>query len=484
MFLYQRVRSIDFSSRISALMKILYHARPFRHLPIDRRGAKQTKILKITQYRKGAVSMEFAFPEGFVLGVSSAATQIEGGYHRTTAGTTGTTRGHIKDGSDPAVADDHWNRWREDVDLMASMGIRAARFGVEWSRLVPEEGRPDPAAAARYREEIEYMRQKGIDPLLTIHHFTNPMWFENLGGFAEREKPALFSGAHGACGENFGDLVSDYITINEPNIFAVCGYMFGSWPPGRKSPGDGFRVLSNMAWCHIQAYNLIHEMRREMGLTTQRWALPTTSGPSSPKIPAIPCTSQRPKAAEWGFQGAVTRAAMRGDFIAPLSSPYIVPMGEYSDFIGVNYYSRSTVSGLADGVRENCPKNDLGWEIYPEGMVPLLRKALQAAARPIWVTENGTCDMNDAFRARYICEHLKASRIPGLPFERYYHWCFCDNFEWLEGESARFGLVHVDYADQKRTVKDSGWFYAEASAAGGVTEEIYEKYVAGEDYHV
>jgi beta-glucosidase len=427
--------------------------------------------------------MEFSFPEGFVLGVSSAATQIEGGC-------TGHSwndwydKGHIKDGSDPAVADDHWNRWREDVDLMADMGIRAARFGVEWSRLMPEEGRPDASAAARYREEIEYMRQKGIDPLLTIHHFTNPMWFENRGGFAEKDNLHFFLELTELVVKSFGDLVSNYITVNEPNIFAVCGYMNGAWPPGRKSPADAFRVMSNMAWCHIQAYNMIHAMRRDMGFDDTMVGFANHVRAFDPKDPQNPVHIAAAKAAEWGFQGAVTRASMRGDFIAPLRSPFIVPMGEYADFIGVNYYSRSTVSGLSDGVRENCPKNDLGWEIYPEGIVRCTEKLLKVLRRPVWVTENGTCDMEDAYRARYICEHLKAMTDSGLPFERYYHWCFCDNFEWLEGESARFGLVHVDYETQQRTVKNSGRFYSEASAAGGVTEEIYEKYVSGEKYNV
>jgi len=427
--------------------------------------------------------MEFAFPDGFVLGVSSAATQIEGGF-TDHSWNDWYARGHIKDGSDPAVADDHWNRWREDVDLMASLGIRAARFGVEWSRLVPEPGRPDPAAAARYRQEIEYMRQKGIDPLLTIHHFTNPMWFENLGGFAERENLHYFLELTELAVENFGDLVSEYITINEPNIYAVNGYAFGDWPPGKKSFPETFRVLSNMAWCHIQAYNLIHEMRRDMGFGDTMVGFANHVRAFDPMDEKNPVHIAAAKAAEWGFQGAVTRAAMRGDFIAPLRSPYIVPMGEYSDFIGVNYYSRSAVFGLADGVRENCPKNDLGWEIYPEGLVRCAAKLRKVLDRPIWVTENGTCDMTDAYRARYICDHLKAAVDSGLPFQRYYHWCFCDNFEWLEGESARFGLVHVDYADQKRTVKDSGRFYAEAIARGGVTEEMYEKYVAPEEYCV
>jgi beta-glucosidase len=277
--------------------------------------------------------------------------------------------------------------------------------------------------------------------------------------------------------------VSEYITINEPNVFATNGYMFGAWPPGRKSARDTFAVLSNMAWCHIEAYNMIHAIRRDMGFGDTKVGFANHVRVFEPKNPHNPLHAAAAAAAEWGFQGAVTRAALRGDFIAPLRSPFIVPMGEYSDFIGVNYYSRSTVSGLADGVRDGCPKNDLGWEIYPEGLVRCAEKLLKVLDRPIWVTENGTCDKSDAFRARYICEHLKAAVDSGLPFERYYHWCFCDNFEWLEGQSARFGIVRVDYDTQERNIKNSGRFYSEISAAGGITEEIYRKYVAGEDYH-
>ncbi|HNY00535.1 MAG TPA: family 1 glycosylhydrolase [Oscillospiraceae bacterium] len=425
--------------------------------------------------------MEFRFPQGFVLGVSSAATQIEGGY-TDHSWNDWYDRGHIKDGSDPAVADDHWNRWREDADLMASLGIRAARFGVEWSRLIPEEGRPDPAAVEHYRAEIAYLKEKGVDPLLTIHHFTNPMWFERRGGFADKANLHYFLELTELVVQSFGDLVADYITVNEPNVFAVNGYSFGTWPPGKTSLRETFAVMSNLAWCHIAAYRLIHRTRAEMGYTDTRVGFASHVRVFDPKNPKNPAHLALAKGAEWLFQGAVARAALRGDFIAPLRSPFVVPMGEYADFIGVNYYTRSTVSGLADGVREGCRKNDLGWEIYPQGLVRCTEKLLKVLNRPVWVTENGTCDNTDAFRARYICEHLAAMAGSGLPFERYYHWCFCDNFEWLEGQSARFGLIHVDYDTQKRTVKNSGRFYAGASAAGGVTEELYQKYVAGEDY--
>ena len=140
--------------------------------------------------------------------------------------------------------------------------------------------------------------------------------------------------------------------------------------------------------------------------------------------------------------------------------------------------------GLCRRRPKNSPRNDLGWEIYPDGLPQAAAKLEKLLKRPIWVTENGTCDNQDAFRARYIYEHLHAMLRSGLPFERYYHWCFCDNFEWLEGESARFGLINVDYATQTRTIKRSGEFYADMIRNDGVTDEAYNTYVRGEVYRV
>jgi len=208
--------------------------------------------------------MEFSFPDGLLLGVSSASTQIEGGevgsnwndwYHK----------GHIQDGSDPAVADDHWNRAEADTELMARMGIQVCRFGVEWARLFPAPGEVDELAVSHYREEIIAMKARGIRPLLTIHHFSNPMWFEEKGAFLKRENLGYYLDLVRLVAQRFGDLVADYITINEPNVYALNGYCFGSWPPGHKSFREMFTVLENMSYCHIQAYELIHSARKEMG---------------------------------------------------------------------------------------------------------------------------------------------------------------------------------------------------------------------------
>lgn len=427
--------------------------------------------------------MEFKFPRGFVLGVSSAATQIEGGCTNN-SWNDWYAKGHIKDGSDPARANGHWLNWREDVELMAKMGIRACRFGIEWARICPKEGEIDQNAIARYREELSLMRELGISPLMTLHHFTNPMWFEEKGGFEKRENIGDFMDFVDLAVNCFGDLVSDYITINEPNVYATNGFYFGDWPPGKRSVKAACTVMSNLAYCHIMAYEMIHAIREERGFTDTRVGLASHMRVFAPKNHGNPAHIAAAGATRWLFQGAINLAMCKGDFRAPLRAPYMVLPGEYCDFHGLNYYTRSTVTGLGDGVRENCPQNDLGWEIYPQGLVQCARDLFKLLPRPIWVTENGTCDNTDAFRAKYICDHLAAISSAPLPIERYYHWCFCDNFEWLEGESARFGIVHVDYDSQKRSVKRSGEFFSAMIARGGVSEEMFREYVENEEYNV
>ncbi len=152
------------------------------------------------------------------------------------------------------------------------------------------------------------------------------------------------------------------------------------------------------------------------------------------------------------------------------------------DFLAINYYSRSSIDGLKDGVKTNVPVNDLGWEIYPQGLLRVIRELYSVAALPIYITENGTCDNFDRFRSKYIYDHLKVLTKTPLPVLRYYHWCFVDNFEWLEGESARFGLVHNNYETQERTIKDSGHFYSRLIKDREVTTEVYEYYVAKQTY--
>ena len=177
------------------------------------------------------------------------------------------------------------------------------------------------------------------------------------------------------------------------------------------------------------------------------------------------------------------RAFLGGTFGVELGGqPSSVAPGPHYDYLGVNYYSRTAVSRLADGTFPNSPVNDLGWEIHPEGLVTVARDLHERYPGPIWVTENGTADNTESFRSRYIHDHLAAIAGSDLPFERYYHWCFVDNWEWREGEGPRFGIVALDYETQQRTVRDSGRFLAAVIRDGGVTRTTHEEFVAGQSY--
>ena len=418
-----------------------------------------------------------------MLGSATAATQIEGGDENNNWARFA-KEGKIYDGTTPTNACDHYNRWREDIDLMAEMGLKIYRFGIEWSRIEPEAGKFSDEAIAHYREEIEYMVAKGIRPMMTLHHFTNPLWFEDMGGFTAKESVDIFMRFAEKVVDAFGDIVDDYITINEPNVYSTNSLFYGIWPPEKKSMRALVAAYSNLTACHIRAYNMIHEKRLAMGKKREETLVSFANHLRvfAPKNPKNLWHRIAASLSEYLFQGAITTAMMTGKCRFPVCRRKGVKRGKYYDYIGINYYSRSTVSGLADGVREDCYKNDLGWEIYHEGLIELSNALSDKYDAPVFVTENGTCDNTDAFRSRFIYDQLKLISETDNRIERYYHWSFLDNFEWREGEVARFGIVHVDYKTHERTVKDSGKLYASIIANGGVTDEAYAEFVEISQY--
>ncbi|MBQ9780681.1 MAG: glycoside hydrolase family 1 protein [Clostridia bacterium] len=426
--------------------------------------------------------MKFKLKEDLLLGTATAATQIEGGDQNNNWARFA-AQGKIKDSTTPVRADDHYARFKEDIDLMAEMGLQIYRFGIEWSRIEPQRGMYSEEVISHYREEIEYMKSKGIMPLLTLHHFTNPLWFEDMGAFEHKESPEIFLSFVKKAITSFGDLVSEYITINEPNVYCVNSLFWGEWPPEKKSLASLVKAFSNMTAAHVLAYTYIHEARREMGYTDTKVSFANHLRIFEPENPKNPFHRLASSLTNYLFQGAITTAMMSGKCRFPVLRRKGVKKGKFYDFIGINYYSRSTVKGLADGVRDDCQKNDMGWEIYHEGLLELSERLYEKYQAPVYVTENGTCDNSDSFRPRFIYDQLKLICERENHIMRYYHWSFTDNFEWKEGESARFGIVHVDYETQKRTVKNSGKLYASIIENQGVTEESYETFVKNSQYH-
>ncbi len=426
----------------------------------------------------------YRLPPNLMMGAATAAAQIEGGRVDHNWGEL-SRKGLIRDGSDITRAGNHWENWRQDIDIAAAMGITTYRFSVEWARIEPEEGKIDRKAIGHYRDEILYMKECGIVPLLTLHHFSNPQWFEKAGAFAKAKNAGRFLKFTGLIIREFGDLVSDYVTFNEPNVYALMGYLGGGFPPRVFDPIRWSRVLSVMCACHILAYRKIHRMREAMGYGDTKVGIALHMRAFAPEHRRIPHENHTVMLDRWLFQDAPARAFLNGDFHYPVSNLGKFKKDIYCDYLGINYYTRSHVRIPGeDRTRPLDPKTDFGWEIYPMGLEECMRELYAICPRPIWITENGVCDEYDNFRCLFLYEQLQILARTSLPVERYYHWSLLDNFEWLDGESRRFGLVHVDFETDVRKVKKSGFFYQEIIRSRGVTHEAAERYLKGEKYHL
>lgn len=430
----------------------------------------------------------FQLPEDFSLGTATASLQIEGGDSNNNWYRWSRQPGHIADRTDCSVADDHWNRVREDTALMKKLNVSVYRMSLEWSRIEPVEGKFSKKALDHYRDEIRQLKKAGIEPLVTLHHFTNPLWMEDSGGWAADSAVDRFVRYAEAAVRHLGDLVSDWVTINEPNVYLFFGFVAGTWPPGETNIGNFLKGARIMIRAHIAAYRTIHRVRSEMGFSGTKVGAAHHLRIFDPKKGTAPerlaCFLQNRL-----FHEIFITGMAEGKYLLPLGTGYPMGKGRYQDFFGINYYSRELVSfnikkpGQMFGdisTKEGAPVNDLGWEIYPEGLYRFCEQYYQRFKLPIYITENGTPDKADRFRPRYIYDHLcQVSRLieAGIDVQRYYYWSFMDNFEWAEGLEPRFGLVAVDYRNQKRTIRKSGKFYAEICRRKGVTEAMIRRYL-------
>ncbi len=430
----------------------------------------------------------FALPEYFRLGTATASLQIEGGDTNNTWYRWSRQPGHIADGTDCSVADDHWNRVREDVGIMKKLNVSVYRMSLEWSRIEPSEGTISRKALDHYRDEILQLKKAGIEPLVTLHHFSNPLWMEDSGGWASESAVGRFARYTEAVVRRLGDLVSEWVTINEPNVYLTFGYVAGNWPPGEKNIGMFLKGARVMIRAHIAAYRKIHEVRAGMGFSDTKVGAAHHLRIFDPKTGSagerLACFLQNRL-----FHEIFITGMSEGKYILPLGAGYPMGKGNYQDFFGINYYSREMVSFNIKNVgqmfgdistREGAPVNDLGWEIYPEGLYRFCEHYYRRFKLPIYITENGTPDKEDRFRPRYIYDHLsQVCRLieAGVDVRRYYYWSFLDNFEWAEGLDPRFGLVAVNYKNQKRTVRKSGKLYAEICKKKGVTDAMIRNYL-------
>jgi beta-glucosidase len=405
-----------------------------------------------------------AFPPSFLFGTATSATQIEGHCFTSDWSAFSSQPGRIKNGDRPDIACDSWHRWRSDVDLQKSLGMGAYRFGVEWARVEPRPGTIDHQALDEYRRMLGSLRDSAIEPMVTLHHFTLPAWLAEAGGVLAPSFPDRLARFARAVAHALGDLCRLWITINEPNVLAAHAYILGVWPPARKAPWLAWRAQGRMLVAHAAAYRALKESRADalVGLAHHLRVVEPERFARTPE--------------GIGHRKAVFRA---DDFAARtfrslFNDPFAraVCKARTQDFFGINYYSRDIVRFSARhpgelflhrGVPEGADTNDLGWEIYPEGLGQVVREWAKASGLPIYVTENGIADAKDAKRAGFITSHLReiARAIEdGVDVRGYFHWSLLDNFEWAEGYGPCFGLAAVDHATLERSLRPSAHVYA------------------------
>ena len=431
-----------------------------------------------------------AFPEGFQWGAGTSAYQVEGNSINT-QWYEFEKAGGIKTHERSGIACDWWNSTEKDFDIAQSLGFNSMRISVSWARIEPEEGIFNAVAVERYRRMLSGLIERNIRPMVCLHHFAHPLWFEQKGAFLSPDCVQDFSRFVKFTVTELSDLCSDWITINEPNVYAVEGYLDGNHPPARRGHlREFFRVLGNMALCHGAAYHLIHNLQKDARVSFANHFIIFT------------------RARDQVFDGLAARIAsdsFNNVFINMITGNKIPPFSGLDgrldeikdtwDFLGVNIYGGADVAfdlfkPQMGFVRRIDPKNgrtgDLDLEgnamfgeIYPQG-IDIVVKKLAHYRKPFYILENGVPDRADRLRPWVIAKAVKTMHsLIGQGFEilGYHHWTLVDNFEWAHGYSQRFGLVEMDPSTQERKQRPSAAFYADIIKANGLSEAMVRKYV-------
>jgi beta-glucosidase len=408
----------------------------------------------------------------FLWGVATSAFQMEG--HTRNDMTDWENAGRFRsNGKDPriGVACNHWNRWQEDFQLLKELGVNSYRFSLEWSRIEPEPGRFDQSALDQYDRMIDRLLELGITPMLTLHHFTHPTWFHNQTPWHKSESVLRFVYFCRMATKRLLDRVPYIVTINEPLVWTLAGYGVGKFPPGEKNMGRVMKALHNMLLAHRQVYDMVKDRNPECQVGIAHNFVAFKRAPKGHEIDRL-----MKRMVHYFYNWMIIRAFRKNNlrFRFPVILFYDEPIAldDKIDFWGVNYYYRLHVRFRLSFRRPfhllSIPRSsgegqsDLGWEIYPTGLRKVC-KWVSATGKPIIITENGIAVADDATRIRFLQSHLGVLEElirEGYPIKGYYHWTLIDNYEWLIGKSARFGLYHVDFDNSlSRKLKSSGQFY-------------------------
>jgi beta-glucosidase len=387
-----------------------------------------------------------AFPEGFLWGASSAAHQIEGGNVASDFWEMEHAPGTVF--AEPSGdACDSYHRWREDLGLLAELGLNTYRFSLEWSRIEPEEGEFSRAALDHYRRMIDGCLQREISPVVTLQHITVPRWFRRSGWWTGPGAAGRFARFTEAVLPIVSEGVGWVCTINEPNFAAMLEY---DLRPGTTAGGQAVPDPATVA-AFVTAHRRSVEVLKSVSGLSAGWTVSA--------VDYQPVEGAEDVAAEWArFRQDAFLEAAKGD-----------------DFVGVQVYTRELIGRQGPlPVPEGAETTQIGWEFYPEAVEGAVRHAARITdGTPILVTENGVATADDARRAEYVIRalrSLKAAMDGGADVRGYFHWSLLDNFEWILGYKPTFGLIAVDRSTFRRTVRPSARAYGRIAAANRLPE--------------
>jgi beta-glucosidase len=425
---------------------------------------------------------EIRFPAGFRWGAATSAHQVEGGNRANDWWRFEQQPGHVHGAERSGDACLHYQKFDEDFARAAADHHNAHRLSFEWSRLEPERGRFDPAAVAHYHEVLASLARHGLLPIVTLHHFTHPLWIADRGGWENRETIDRFCDFVRFCGREYGGEVDWWCTINEPEVLAFRAYSEGIWPPGKRDDSAALAVMANLLEAHGRASRVLRDTDRtdadgdghatRIGFAKHLVQL-------EPARPWFPLDTVRAAFENSVFNDAVIYA-LTGEIALAIPGAHavrrLVPdLVGSSDWFGLNYYTRWKVKMFAPDphvTRPGAQLTDLGWEIWPRGLEEALVKVGHVRL-PVLITEHGFADATDRFRPRALVDslfHVRRAIARGVDVRGYLHWSLLDNFEWADGFRPRFGLYRVDFTepDRPRTRTHSAGLLAEIARANAI----------------
>ena len=434
-----------------------------------------------------------SFPQDFWWGAATAAYQFEGAWNEDGKGESiwdrfSHTPGKIENGDTGDVACDHYHRWREDIELMKYYGLKAYRFSINWPRVMPTGRGPiNQAGLDFYSRLIDALCAADIEPFITLYHWDLPQALQAEGGWSQRATAQVFADYSAAMVDRFGDRVRYWTTFNEPWVIAFLGYRDGQHAPGDRSEKLALQVAHHVLVAHGLAAQALRAARSPIDVGI---VLNLSSGETLHDTPIERAAADREwqmnarwfldplfraqyPAAMWNAYGSIVPIVQSGD-LELIAQPL--------DYLGVNYYTRTLYDGDRHAARQpGTEYTEMGWVVHAPGLRRLLNKLhAEYPVPPIVIAENGAAfkdevsadgRIHDPRRVNYLREHITQVQHAiddGVPVRGYFVWSLMDNFEWSYGYSKRFGITYVDYATQRRIVKDSGEWYRQVIARNGV----------------